>query len=171
MQMMIDSYNDPRVSLTVATGERLFVTPVLEYQVLAMQPTGDVDWALRVAWRRLRFSDYMKQSMVESLAEIFQTEDEIGPDDLDWEILYPAITTVLTDDAGRLYVFPGIPAEKEGLPESRPVDVFSPRGEFLAAGIVPATWRYARGEYVYGTRPDENEENVVVRYRLRINSR
>ena len=175
MQRMIDSLSEPRLSYTLTDGDHLFVTPGHEYQVLALSGAGDIGWALRVAWPRVPYSDYLKASMVESLARVFQSEGTaqgeaaMSPDDFNWSAPYPALRTLLTDDSGRLYVFPAVPQEGEQRPETLPVDVYSAEGEFLAAGIVPNTWRYARGEYVYGTRPDGNDELVVVRYRLSVN--
>ena len=42
-------------------------------------------------------------------------------------------------------------------------------GEFIVAGVVPNTWLYALGDFVYGLRPNEVEEFEVVRYRIVIN--
>jgi len=54
-------------------------------------------------------------------------------------------------------------------PESVPVDVYSPDGELLAAGIVPQTWTYARGDHVYALRGDADlDQTTVVRYRLEV---
>jgi hypothetical protein len=170
MQMMIDTMAELRFVYTVAAGERVFVTPVNEYQVLAMSDSGTLDWALRVAWERLPYSEFAKQSFVDSMARAFQVEDEIKPSDLNWPTPYPAVSAVRTDGAGRLFVFLAIPRESEEPPELQPVDVYSPEGEFLVAGAVPNVWTYARGEHVYATRPDDNDEMEVVRYRLMVNA-
>jgi hypothetical protein len=54
-------------------------------------------------------------------------------------------------------------------PESVPVDVYSPDGELLAAGIVPQTWTYSRSDHVYALRGDADlDQTTVVRYRLEV---
>lgn len=169
LQMMIDSMADPRLSFIVAERERLFVTPVHDYQVLAMSPDGELGWALRVAWERQPRTEFYKERMIESFMRMLQSDEELKPSDLRWTAPYSAVSTMRSDGRGRLYVFPTVPQESEEPPDSRPVDVYSSEGEFLAAGRVPYVWRYARGEYVYGSRPDENDESLVVRWRLTVN--
>jgi len=169
MQLMIDLMDQPFVQFTVANQESLFASPMREYQVFAMSVDGRIEWALRVAWVRLPYSDYLKASMLESLAGFLDPDGEIAADDLEWKSPYPAVSAVLSDGRGRLHVFPGIPAEGEEPPDSRAVDVYSPDGALIAAGTVPQTWRFARDDYVYATRLEDNDEYVVVRYRLVVN--
>ena len=81
------------------------------------------------------------------------------------------MASIHSDGEGRLYVFPQMPIESEEPPTSRPVDVYSPSGEFLAAGLVPNNWTYGTGEYVYGVRTNDVDELDVVRYRIVLNGR
>jgi hypothetical protein len=77
-----------------------------------------------------------------------------------------------TDGAGRLYVFPNVSAaDVEGV-QGRPVDVYSPQGELLVAGMITTSWMSSRDDYLYTFRGDpELDQTVVVRYRLRIAER
>jgi hypothetical protein len=97
---------------------------------------------------------------------------------------------MLVDGEGRLYVFPytrGLEenaddqdrqaeddappedAEEEG-PRGSPVDIYSPDGELIVAGLAEGGWQYARGDYVYALRSDpDTDEIVVYRYRLVLN--
>jgi len=170
LQMVIDSMDEPRMTVAVATRTTTFVTPVHEYQVLALTEEGDVQWALRVAWRRLPWSEFTQMQLLESFGEVFQIEDELSPREFSWAPS-SAVGSIHSDGDGRLYVFPQMPVESEDPPEIRPVDVYSATGEFLAAGLVPNVWTYGAGEYVYGLRINEVEERDVVRYRLVLNKR
>ncbi len=167
LQAILDSFHDPRMIMHVGRGEVLYLTTGHEYQVLAMSPDGDALWAMRVAWQRLSWPENQKQLLIDSMSEDFPDMAEISPTDLDWPGETTAVSMLGSDGAGRLYVFltPDASLGTEP-PDSWPVDVYSADGEPLAAGEVPALWSYARGDYVYGTRPDENEETAVVRYRV-----
>ena len=113
-----------------------------------------------------------KQAMLSSWTEMLGDET-LSIDDFDWPPRLWAVQSLATDDDGRLFVF--LLTEFQGAGEEPPgevmVDVFSPDGEFLVAGIVPSTWSYARGDYVYGIRPDELGEMVMVRYRVELDVR
>ena len=91
-----------------------------------------------------------------------------------------ALGEILTDGRGRLYVFP---TPDEGS-EVEPMDVYSPLGDLLLAGVWPpdvdrlavrgTRWLTASGDYVYGIKCDPegvdsrrgNTPFFVVRYRL-----
>jgi len=167
LQSALDSFDEPRLMLHVGGREVVYITPLHEYQVLALSPEGTGIWALRVAWQRHPWPAAQKQPMLDSFAENFEFEQPLTPDDLEWPERYTALASIQSDGAGRLFVFPS-PAEGVGMepPDEWPVDVYSPSGDFIAAGKVPYRWTYAAGDHVYGTRTDENEETVVVRYRL-----
>ena len=83
-----------------------------------------------------------------------------------------ALSSILADAEGRMFAViaqqRAWDEEADALqpPSEYAVDAYSPTGEFLAAGVVSDLWSYAQGDYVYGTRPDDNDETVVVRYRL-----
>jgi len=152
-----------RLIHAVGNRESVFVSPVHEYQVLAFSGSGEALWALRVAWPRPPYPDALKQTRIDRARG--DGDEAISIDDFDWPP-YWAVDSLRTDGAGNLYVFPEMPVEGDEPPQVRPVDVYSPEGDFLAAGLVPHTWSYALGDYVYGLRRDEREEMVVVRYRL-----
>ena len=170
LQDAIDRFDDPQLTMTVASGEVAYVSPVQEYQVVALSAAGETLWAMRVAWERAAFSESAMQRILSSWAELFDNE-AFSIDDFNWPPKLGAVQSLGTDDAGRLFVFLLTEFPGEVPPDEVPVDVFSPDGEFLAAGIVPSTWSYARGDYVYGIRPDELDEMVVVRYRVEIDGR
>ncbi len=46
------------------------------------------------------------------------------------------------------------------------MDVYSPEGERLMAGLISSPWSYSRGDYVYTMRPTADDEIQIVRYRL-----
>ena len=73
---------------------------------------------------------------------------------------------VRTDGRGNVYVFPRPP---EGWDRAVvPVDVYSPDGERLFAGMMPSrSWLRARQEFVYGIELDASTDRQrIVRYRL-----
>jgi len=166
-QTAIDQFNDPRIIMTVGSRGIVYVSPVHEYQVLALSEAGDTLWALRVLWPRPPYPETAKQSFLDVITRQF--EAEVAVDDFDWPEHSSGLSTFSTDGAGRLYVFPQVAYEGEEPPEIRPVDVYSPAGDLLAAGLVSDRWTYALGDYVYGLRADELDEMVVVRYRIVLN--
>lgn len=96
-----------------------------------------------------------------------------------------------TDGAGRLYVYPLFERadreddaetnEGEGddeetaepdAPRGPAVDVYSPDGELLVAGLAAGSWSYARGEFVYRIgRDSQTDEPQVIRSRLILRDR
>lgn len=155
--------------LLQATGSGIvYLSPAHEYQVLAVVPGTGARWALRVAWPRPARSLEARQLIVDQAAH--SGDLPAAADDFDWPPA-KAIEFLRTDGAGNLYVFPTMPREEDDPPAPRMVDVYSPTGEFLAAGLVDHVWTYARGDYVYGLRTNEREEQVAVRYRLTVAGR
>lgn len=178
IQSMIDTSATPRPSFAVGADEVIYVTPGTEYQVITFGADGETRWALRVAWPRRPFPEASREFRVRALAP---DNPEISADDFDWPDYDRAISSTLrTDGAGRLYVYPlsELPEtneEDEGneddadeqAPRGRAVDVYSPDGELLVSGLGSGTWSYARGDFVYRIRRDpDNDESVVVRSRL-----
>lgn len=173
-QSMIGSIADPRILINVGAGEVAYISPIQEYQVVALTADGAALWALRVAWPREPFSDAAKQTLVENLPPMPEGQEPLRASDLEWPPLNVALWTISTDGAGRLYVFPQIAADDFSSPFAeleRPVDVFSPDGDFIAAGVVRGMWTSAQGEYVYGPRENELDEVVIVRYRIEVEGR
>lgn len=178
LQNALDSYDDPRINMAVGSGGVVYVTPIHEYQIFAFDPAGEMLWALRTAWDRFAWPESAKQTLVDSFASsgfAAPDADPIPSEALDWPALYSALVGISTDGAGRVFAFiaPLPTADNDGSqpPDEWPVDAYSPGGEFLGAGVVANRWSYAHGDFVYGTRPDDNDENVVVRYRLIVNER
>ncbi|MGD8328017.1 MAG: 6-bladed beta-propeller [Acidobacteriota bacterium] len=173
LQSALDSFDDPRINLAAGSGEVIYVTPVHEYQLYAYSPQGEMLWALRTAWERFDWPASAKDSMMSSFARSFETEEELRAEDFTWPEKYTALAGVNTDGHGRLFaiIAPMPNADSDGTrpPSEYPVDAYSADGERLAAGVVPYVWSFAVGDYVYGIRPDDNEEMVVVRYRLLVN--
>ena len=193
IQYMIDSTQSPRPGFAVGGNDRVYVTPSSEYQVIAMDGDGEPAWALRVAWPRPRMLESAKERQVRAFA---RDDPDIAVDDFDWPEYTSAISSsLLADGDGRLYVFPftrGLedgeaeedpanqsdgdeaeqdePSTEDEGPRGRAVDIYSPDGELLVAGLAEGRWRSARGEYVYNLSLDpESEELVVYRYRLVLN--
>ena len=170
LQFSLDSFDNPRLGVSVGTHEVIYVSPLREYQILAMSPDGEALWALRVAWDRLPWANESRQELLDLFAADFpEIEEPLNAGDFDWPERGPALHSVSTDGSGRVYVFPATEAFTQVRPAERPVDVYSPSGEFIVAGVVPNTWLYALGDFVYGLRPNEVEEFEVVRYRIVIN--
>jgi hypothetical protein len=92
--------------------------------------------------------------------------------DFDWPQYGDVVGLLRTDGEGRLYVFPTVEYEGDEFPDLRPVDVYSPNGDLLAAGLVSSSWTFARGPYVYGYRGDAAlDQTVIIRWRLELNPR
>ncbi len=148
-----------------AAGEGIvYVSPASQYQVLAMTPDGDPRWALRVAWPRPPYPPRLKRAFLESRPE---EQADFSEEALDWPEDEDAVQAMFADGAGRLYVLPGFEQTGDEAPERFPIDVYSPDGERIAAGIVSNRWSFARGEYVYGFGfNNDDDQTTVVRYRI-----
>jgi hypothetical protein len=168
VQYMIDSAAWPRPDVAAA-AEIVYASPGSEYQVLAMTPEGEPLWALRVAWPPPPYAAAQKELRIQAMSQRFPG---IEVDDFTWPASEPAITSLRSDGAGRLYVFPNVSAaEVEGV-EGRPVDVYSAEGELLVAGMITTSWMSSRGDHLYTFRGDPGlDQTVVVRYRLSIDER
>ena len=70
------------------------------------------------------------------------------------------------DGQGRIYVFPYVPRTWDR--DDRPVDVYSPAGERLFAGMIPErSWLRSQGDFIYGIEVDAATDQArVLRYRL-----
>ena len=158
----------------VATADgSIYLTPGGEYQVLALDRDGASRWALRVAWSRVPLNDDHKAAAV---LERPEGGDVINVDDyVEWPELNPALANdsrlgghrpLGLDGRANVYVFPWV--EKEETRDAWPVDVYSPEGERLFAGMISIDhWIAALGEFIYRFEEHpETGEQQVVRYRL-----
>jgi len=176
-QAFIGLFDDPTRDFAVGASGT-YVTPVLQYQVLALSAEGTPRWALRVAGPRAAISSGVREYVLEVATE---GRGGLAEQDLEWPTEFQALADVLTDGRGRLYVVPNIAYEGDA-PSRMPVDVYSTDGQRVAAGYLPARWSeqvarflapwtHAAGDYVYGLREDADGETVAVRYRLVIKPR
>lgn len=166
VQRSIEVLDYPEVHTAAGGADIAYLSPIHEYQVLAVSADGSPRWALRVAWPRPPLAESTKAALVEQRSRSGTGTATVG--DFDWPPA-SALQLLRTDGAGRLYVFPTMPREDDEPPAPRMVDVYSPTGELLAAGLVDHIWTHARGDYVYGLRTNERDERVAVRYRLTVN--
>jgi tripartite motif-containing protein 2/3/tripartite motif-containing protein 71 len=163
-----DRIRSARVPLVMVHthGERAYATLGEQYEVLALNLEGEPLWALRVAWSRPPYPERSKE-FDRSQAEVYGFD----PDTLEYPELDVAVNASRLDGHGRLYVYPNPGEQPEENPD-RPIDVYSPEGDLIAAGFGPATWRVARGDYVYFLRHDEETDDwYVIRSKLTVNAR
>ncbi len=175
----------PESDLAVDPSGGVYFSAGAEYQVVRASADGSWDWALRVAWPRLPVTEELIQASLDLLRESVDgaVRSEVGwVDQLpalsvasksvhSWDMRHP----LRLDGDGNLYVFPFVaddivlgPIDRDpGL--LRPVDVYSPQGELLFAGMMPEiSWADAEDDFVYGLKFDRAvEEQRAVRYRLR----
>ena len=161
-----------RVGRDRAAAQRFGRTDSREYQVHAFDLSGAERWALRVAAARLMTDATIREHTVELLRNAVP---ELDPTGAEWPDSLPALSALNVDGYGRLYVFPyhwqsqgwGPYGPMEPGTDSVPVDVYSPAGERLFAGMMRRwTWKAAHGDFLYGFRPDESGEHEIVRYRI-----
>ncbi len=158
----------------VATADgSIYLTPGGEYQVLALDGDGASRWALRAAWSRVPFTDAHKEAAILSRPE---DSGVVNIDDyVEWPEFNPALANgnrlgghrpLGLDGRANVYVFPWV--EKDENRDAWPVDVYSPEGERLFAGLIPIDhWIAALGEFIYRFEEHpETGDQQVVRYRL-----
>ena len=148
-----------------ADESTVYVTPAVRYEVTAVDTGGDIKWRLEVPWPTGAV-DPIDQEVV--MASLKPSLPQISARDITWPTR-PAISRLLTDGRGRIFVYPYVSRFAEGVAE-RPVDIYSPDGQLLSNATAPnVLWRAAREDFVYASR--ENMSNgtfEVVRYRLRL---
>jgi hypothetical protein len=164
----IEVLDYPEVLTAAGGADIAYLSPAHEYQVLAISADGSRRWALRVAWPRPPLAEGTKAALVERRSR--SGTGTAAVDDFEWPPA-SALEFLRSDGAGNLYVFPTTPREEDEPAGPRMVDVYSPEGELLAAGWVDHVWSHARGDYVYGLRTNERDEQVAVRYRLTVTGR
>jgi len=175
----------PESDFAVDPKDGVYFTAGVEYQIARVSADGTWNWALRVAWPRLPVEEADIEDSMENMRD---TMPDAMRSEVDWPEHLPALSIaskwmqtwdtrhpLRLDGNGNLYVFPLIAADKVDDPQERdpavmrPVDVYSPDGELLFAGMMPEiSWADAEGEYVYGLKFDRAvEEQRAVRYRIR----
>ena len=146
----------------------MYITPSVENQVFAFDGAGKMVWALRVAAPRPPISRTEIEGAMERVRSRFPEAKE---SQIDWPEYEPALSHLLVDGHGHLYVFPYFAPGLE--PEQYKVDVYSPEGERLFTGLMSSKvelWNQmlaTHGDALYDVRNDKmTAEWQVIRYRL-----
>lgn len=153
----------PATSWESSSSGQIYATTSEEYQVLAISPEGEIDWAMRVAWEAEAVTEDLIEQSIES-ARVRRPDttrsDLIFPERL------PVLSHVAVDGHGHVYVYPRF-LRGETL-EDRPVDVYSADGDHLFSGMIPdRRWRRAQGDFVYAAGTDRaTGEYRVWRWKL-----
>lgn len=156
----------------VACGpERCFVADPLEYWVVALDATTlSARWVLEIPGTRTEIDSAEEKGQRELLTRMGRGR-LFDADTIEFKSRQlPAIDRIAVDGVGNLYVFRWRTlAEKENA-GARAVDVYSPSGELLLAGLAPndyrSVWYAARANVVYGLDVDAEENEIVVARRL-----
>lgn len=155
-----------RPSFAATRAGRVYGSPAGAYQVVAKSPGGASLWALSVDARRIAFEPTPEQ--LTTVIDGSYAFERLGvqPSDINWPEYEPVIERLEADDHGNLYVFPW--AHPMSRSERRAVDVYSPDGERIFAGLIrDVDWEAALGDYVYAVDEDPaTGEERVVRFRL-----
>lgn len=146
----------------------VYVTDGVEYQVMAFDVDGDVGWALRTAYVVPSVSEEAKRAVLDALRK---SVPDLTYQHFTWPERWAAIENLEVDGHGHLWVFPHAdrgPDTFRATDGPVPVDVYSPEGERLFAGMIAIEeWDSALGDHVYRVETDpDTEEQVVARYRL-----
>ena len=146
----------------------VYLTQSDEYQVLAFDAEGSPRWAMRVAMPR---PSLFRRDIERTLENVRKRFPDALDSSIDWPAASYALSSLLLDGHGHLYVLPYIPPEFEA--QEREVDVYSREGERLFAGriVLPVGgWSgmyAASGDFMFFMSPDaETGEWEVARYRL-----
>jgi len=150
----------------------VYLTQSDEYQILAFDAKGSPRWAMRVAMLR---PSLFRRDIERTLENVRKRFPDATESSIDWPAASYALSTLLLDGHGHLYVLPYIPPEFDGQAQEREVDVYSREGERLFAGrirIVPPVpgrsgMYAASGDFMFFMSPDtETGEWEFARYRL-----
>ncbi len=151
-----------RTIFAVSPDGRIYLADSVEYQVLAVDIDGDVEFGLRVAWDRQPYT----QGDIERRMEPMKGRRVAS--EFDWPERWNALAEIHVDGHGHLYVFPAEHLRYREDVTEWPVDVYSADGRRIFSGLLSGEyWSAAWGDYVYviGTNPSTDERQVV-RYRL-----
>ncbi len=146
-------------------GGGFFLTRSSEYQVLAFGPDGEPEWALRAAAQ----PEPVPETIVDRLlTRVRDRMPDVARSELNLPEFLPALRALNVDGAGRLYVYPYVDSDVRNPPAELPVDVYSPTGERIFAGMIPNdSWSAARGDHVFvPTLDTATEEWRVERRRM-----
>ncbi len=158
----------------IARDGTIYATAGDEYQCLSVNPEGDMNWALRVAFEPPALTAEQRQEVVKFLSVQLREMDanlSLTETDFTWPERHAALENLQVDGHGNLYLFPHSQRTPETVlrtDEPVPVDVYSPMGERLFSGRIDIEdWDSEIGEYLYRVETDPiSEEHVVARYRL-----
>jgi len=155
---------DGNIIFAASRDGTVYATGGTEYQILSLGPAGSTRWALRVAHERAPFTDEDRTRILDLLRNNIRDLDDRGTQ---WPDRIGSIEDLAVDGHSHLYVYAMQPLYAP-TPELVAVDVYAPDGERLFAGMAPPfRWTDAAGDFVYGTRRNEQtEEDEPVRYRL-----
>ncbi len=164
-------YSEPQLASS-PEGD-IYICPANEYQILALNASEGVRWALRTNWP----TPLVPQEVFDSRTErIRERQPDYDPSRESWPERMPAVSRIAVDGRGKLYVFPYVFVPRDPmtgaplieLPQEFPVDVYSRAGEEIFSGMMQFPgWHAAQDEYVYRLETDpQTEEQIVVRYQL-----
>jgi len=168
MSFFMVPMSSPNPGAALGTDGRVYATARDQYQVLAMGDEGQALWALRVAEPVIAPTE----EHIAQVMEIMRDRNEaLTRQMVNWPAQYPAIQSLVLDGAGRLYIVPfryQAPGdEAPAAPEPVPVDVYTPDGERVFAGLMAIpNWSAARDDHVYRMETDDAGDQIVVRYRI-----
>lgn len=173
---------------TAARDGSVYMTPGAEYEVFSFALDGTMKWALRSTWTRTPIT----QEIIDGVQPYIESIPEPQRPTPEWPETMPALRFVWVDGHGHVYVVPYTYVNETLMlstvtsnpiwadlgpmppaPELLPVDVYSPDGELLFAGMIESAgqhtlgWQDARGDHVYRRSTDwDTGETFLERLRL-----
>lgn len=151
-----------RVTFVAERDGPLYVTRGDNYQILAYDPDGRPEWALRVAQEAPLFTREMRQQTL----DLYYNPPGVSINDSGWPERLHTIDRLIVDGAGRLWVYQTELFNDVG--EDTLLDIYDREGNRLFAGIAPSVYlRAPHDDYFLALVPEpETEEWQVVRYRV-----
>lgn len=162
----------PRLRATCFV-ETCYISHPLEYSILAYDAeSGRAKWKLEVSGHRRTIDGEERDVQRAWLRD--RTGGRFDPNSVAFkEDRLPAIDRIATDGHGNLYVFRWRTLAEEDAPDPRHVDVYSPDGTLIAAGVIHndyrSFWYAAHGDFVYGLEADEETgDEIIAKRSLRL---
>jgi hypothetical protein len=162
----------PQPRAALAPDGLVYASASDEYEIVALDSSGNSRWVLRVGWTSEGVTDARKDEISRHVLDGLSGETFV---DTAWIDRFPAIVNLEVDGHGNLYAFPYDPdtyfdAHLETRDPARPVpvDVYAPDGQRLFAGLtgVPS-WDAQHDDRVCRLELDPaSEEGVVACYRM-----